>query len=362
MTAPFFHHLLQWYDVEAAALPWRQPVPNPYTVWLSEIMLQQTQVATVIPYYTTFISTYPMVRDLAAASLNDVLKLWEGLGYYSRARNLHKTAVIIAQNYDGNFPKTAKELQQFHGIGRYTANAIASISFGERVPVLDGNVIRVFSRLIDLKDDVTKTATKNNLWDLAETWMPDERAGDYNQALMELGRMVCKPRQPLCEICPLQNHCRAFENGTQSQRPVKKKKKATPHYDVVAGIIRNEQKQILIAQRPLEGMLGGLWEFPGGKQENGETLPETLKRELKEELDIEVKVGGFFVAVKHAFTHFKITLHAYECLHFDGVPQRIEVLDFAWVTEDELVNGGYSFGKADRLIIEEMVKRRQMLL
>ena len=159
-------------------------------------MLQQTQVNTVIPYYRRFLAAYPTVHALAAARLDDVLKLWEGLGYYSRARNLHQTAGIISERMEGQFPTTAKELQKLPGIGRYTAGAIASIAFDQPAPVLDGNVIRVFARLIDLEDDVTQTATKNKLWALAESWLPAERVGDYNQALMELGRTICKPRQP----------------------------------------------------------------------------------------------------------------------------------------------------------------------
>src|SRR5690606_29750126 len=182
----------------------------------------------------------------------------------------------------GHFPQTAAALQKLPGIGRYTAGAIASIAFDEAAPLLDGNVIRVFARLTDLEADVTQTAVQAQLWTLAEEWLPAERPGDYNQALMELGRTVCKPRSPLCADCPLQAHCLAFQRNTQAERPVKKKKAATPHYDVTAGIIWNSTGDVLIAQRPAEGLLGGLWEFPGGKQEQGETLPECLRRELRE--------------------------------------------------------------------------------
>jgi len=285
--------------------------------------------------------------------------LWEGLGYYSRARNLHKTAQIVAGEMDGKFPETVEGLMQLPGIGRYSAGAIASIAFGATAPILDGNVIRVYARLTDLSDDVTKSSTQNALWALAEAWLPDHRPGDYNQAVMDLGRMICKPRKPLCDECPIRAHCTAYANGTQQERPVKAKKKPVPHYDVAAGIIRDEAGHILIAQRPLENLLGGLWEFPGGKQEAGEDLPQTLKRELREELGIEVEVGRLFVAVKHGFTHFKITLHAYECQHTGGEPQALQVRDFAWVTEDEFAD--YSFGKADRMVIAALEKRRGML-
>jgi len=353
--------LLAWYDRHAAALPWRAN-HDPYRVWLSEIMLQQTQVETATPYYLRFLDTYPTVEALAAAPLDDVLKKWEGLGYYSRARNLHRAAQIVTNERGGHFPNTAIDLQTLPGIGRYTAGAIASIAFGEAAPVLDGNVIRVFSRLTDLEEDITLNATKDKLWMVAEQLMNQERPGDYNQALMELGRVVCKPRNPLCRECPISAHCLAFARGTQSQRPVKARKAPTPHYDVAAGMIWNDAGQLLIAQRPLDGLLGGLWEFPGGKQESGETLPECLKRELREELAIEVEVGELFTVVRHGFTHFSITLHAFACRYVSagGPPQALAVKAWAWATPDELER--YSFGKADRGVIAELSKRRGMLL
>lgn len=369
LTLPSFSDdLLRWYDQQAADLPWRKlpgtgeaeaDQADAYHVWLSEIMLQQTQVETVIPYFRRFLERFPSVTALAAAPLDAVLKLWEGLGYYSRARNLHKAAQMVVGEYDGVFPSDVDSLLALPGVGRYTAGAIASIAFNVRAPVLDGNVIRVFSRLTDLPDDVTQPATLNRLWMLAETHVPNHRPGDYNQSLMELGRTVCKPRAPLCDACPLREICRARANGTQTERPVKRKKAATPHYDVATGIIRDEARRILIAQRPLDGLLGGLWEFPGGKQEPGETLPECLARELREELGIEVEVGAFFVAVKHAFTHFKITLHAFECRHVGGEPQKIGVHNWAWVTEDQFDT--YSFGKADREVIAALKARKTML-
>lgn len=364
--AAFENALLDWYDRQAADLPWRNKSvtasghPEPYYVWLSEIMLQQTQVDTVIPYFLRFLERYPRIQSLADAPLDSVLKSWEGLGYYSRARNLHKTAQIIANQHGGKFPSDVDTLLTLPGIGRYTAGAIASIGFGTVAPVLDGNVIRVFARLTDLADDVTQPAVQAKLWKLAETWVSRSRPGDYNQALMELGRTVCKPRAPLCKACPLQAHCKAYANNTQELRPVKRKKAPTPHYDVAAGIIRDNAGRILIAQRPPDGLLGGLWEFPGGKQEPDETLPQCLQRELREELAIEVEVGTLFVVVKHAFTHFKITLHAFECRYISGEPQKLGVHDWAWVTETQLEQ--YSFGKADREVIAALHSRKGMLL
>lgn len=352
------YDLLSWYDEHAADLPWRR-TKDAYPIWLSEVMLQQTQVETVKPYYARFLDRYPTVHDLAKAPLSDVLKLWEGLGYYSRARNLHQAAQAVSNEHNGKFPNTAEALQKLPGVGRYTAGAIASIAFGEAVPVLDGNVIRVFARLTDLEADVSEPAVKERLWNLADEWLSNERPGDYNQALMELGRVICKPRNPECNKCPLQQHCLAYAHGTQLQRPVKKSKPATPHYDVTAGMIWNENGQLLIAQRPLDGLLGGLWEFPGGKVETGETLTECLQRELREELGIEVEVDELFTTVQHGFTHFKITLHAFTCHYVSGEPQSIGVKDWTWVKPDELAQ--YSFGKADREVIRALVERKGML-
>jgi A/G-specific adenine glycosylase len=360
-TDTFANGLLRWYDALAVELPWRGET-DPYRVWLSEIMLQQTQIETVKPYYARFLDAYPTVAELAAAPLDDVLKRWEGLGYYSRARNLHRAAQVVIAEHGGQFPHTAEGLQALPGIGRYTAGAIASIAFGERAPVLDGNVIRVFSRLDDLADDVTQPATIARLWLLAEERLPTARVGDYNQALMDLGRVICKPRAPLCGDCPVRAHCRAYASGTQGERPVKAAKAKTPHYDVTAGMIWDVRGKLLIAQRPLNGLLGGLWEFPGGKAEPGETLEACLARELHEELGIAVEVGALFVVVRHTFTHFRITLHAFTCHYHDqsGDPQALGVRDWAWVAPDGLDH--YSFGKADRQVIAEMRRRQGMLL
>jgi len=359
LTTQLAFDLLAWYDAHRADLPWREN-RDPYRVWLSEIMLQQTQVETVKPYFLRFLAAFPTVQALADAPLDDVLKMWEGLGYYSRARNLHRAAQIIARERDGQFPPVVDGLLELPGVGRYTAGAIASIAFDAPAPVLDGNVIRVFSRLTDLKDDVTQARTQARLWGLAADWLPDARTGDYNQALMELGRVVCKPRDPLCEHCPVRVHCLAYAHGTQRERPVKKAKPKTPHYEVAAGLIWNERGQLLIAQRPLDGLLGGLWEFPGGKQEAGETLSACLQRELREELGIEVEVGELFTVVHHGFTHFTVRLHAFTCRVTGGQPQALQVRDWAWVFPDGL--DAYPFGKADRQIIAALRARREMLL
>ena len=364
MSAPFTADLLRWFRQNKRDLPWRRG-PTPYRVWLSEIMLQQTQVHTVLPYFERFIEALPTVEALAAAPLDEVLKLWEGLGYYSRARNLHRSAKLLVERYDGKLPASVEELLKLPGVGRYTAGAIGSIAFDLPAPVLDGNVMRVFARLLDMRADISLPATRERLWQQAGQWAPAQHAGAYNQALMELGQRVCLPQKPACQACPLQGHCRAFAAGTQASLPVKRARAAAPHYDVCAGLIRAEDGRLLIARRPLDGLLGGLWQFPGGKREAGETLPDCLARELREELAIQVEIGDLFTTVKHAFTHFKITLYAFECRYRGALapydePQALAAIDWAWVGEADL--GAYSFGKADRLVIAALRERRGLML
>ncbi|MBX7251062.1 MAG: A/G-specific adenine glycosylase, partial [Candidatus Promineofilum sp.] len=212
--------LLSWWDANRADLPWRR-TQDPYAIWIAEVMLQQTQIAAVVPYYERWLARFPTVAALAAAPLDDVLKQWEGLGYYSRARHLHAAAQRIVADHGGRLPDTLEELLRLPGVGRYTAGAVASIAYGVRAPVLDGNVIRVLSRLFDVAEDVTRPETRARLWALAEALVPAERPGDYNQALMELGQVICVPQRPRCLLCPLRDDCLARQRGTQLERPVR---------------------------------------------------------------------------------------------------------------------------------------------
>lgn len=340
--------LINWFEQHRVDLPWRR-TNDPYAIWLSEIMLQQTQVTTVIPYYERFLTRFPTVQDLAAAPLHDVLKLWEGLGYYSRARNLHLAAQVVVEKFGGQFPANLEGLLSLPGVGRYTAGAIASLAYGLDAPVLDGNVIRILTRWFNITDDVSAASTKTALWDLAEQLVPTERAGRWNEGLMELGRLICTPRSPNCPACPVAAFCEAYQLGIQAERPVKQARAKTPHYDVTAAVITRDDGRILIAQRPTQGLLGGLWEFPGGKRDPGETLPDCLRREIREELDIEISVGGQIGVVRHGYTHFRITLYAFACEYISGIPQTIGVADFAWVTLDDLDR--YAFPVTDQKII-----------
>lgn len=320
-------------------------------------MLQQTQVQTVIPYYQRWLKTFPSLRAFAAAPLNKVLKQWEGLGYYSRARNLHTLAKAVVKNYGGKLPSTFDELKALPGIGRYTAGAVLSIAFDKHYPVVDGNVMRVLARFFLIREDITLPATQKHFWALAESLVPRGQAGDYNQAVMELGAMICTPRSPDCPNCPVLKNCKAFQKGLQNELPVKKKKEATPHFHIGAGVIWHKGK-ILISQRPLKGLLGGLWEFPGGKQEKGESIKETVRREIKEELGIQVDVGRELAEVDHAYSHFKITLHAHDCRYRSGQVQALGVMNWRWVKPQELKK--FAFPAANQPIIEKLILKNSL--
>ncbi len=349
----FADQLVSWYLNDHRDLPWRN-THDAYTIWLSEVMLQQTQVRTVIDYYHRFLAQYPTIQDLAAAPIDDVLKLWEGLGYYARCRNLHKAAQIIAEQYKGRFPDTLEAVEALPGIGRSTAGAILTFAYGQKHPLLDGNVKRVLSRIEDVAEDIQQTNVINQLWKTSETLLSETTDPySYNQAIMELGATLCLPQNPRCLLCPVQTHCKAFAKGTQHERPVKAAKKSTPHYNIAVGIIWKDS-QVLIQQRPAEGLLGGLWEFPGGKQEPDEDLKETVRREIEEELEIEVTVDEPIITVKHAYSHFKITLHAFHCTYKGGAPQPKACQAWQWVSPDELPK--YAFPKANKTVLEEVVK------
>jgi A/G-specific adenine glycosylase len=336
-------------------LPWRAKtaqLPDPYKVWISEIMLQQTRVETVIPYFERWMERFPTLATLAAASQQEVLLAWEGLGYYSRARNLHHAAHIIMQEYIGLIPSDMRRLRKLPGIGRYTAAAIASIAFGLDEPALDGNIRRVLARVFDVSEDIRTPQGERRLWELAASNLPPGRAGEYNQALMDLGATVCTPQSPACTGCPLAEICQAKALGIQEQRPVTAPKPVIPHYHVTAAILLHHG-QVLIARRPPHGLLGGLWEFPGGKQQAGEDLPTCLRREIDEELGAEIEVDKLFGTYRHAFTHFRITLHAFCCRLISGEPHPIQAAEVRWVQPEEMTE--YPMGKVDRQIANQLI-------
>lgn len=343
--------LLPWFALNKRSMPWRNN-RTPYRVWISELMLQQTRVEQVVPYFNRFMKRFPSLKSLAEASQGDVLKQWEGLGYYSRARNLHKAAQLIAQDFKGRFPRDPEEILGLPGVGGYTAAAIGSLAFNLDMAVLDGNVIRVLSRLFAYATDTRSSAAKKELQQLADELLVKGDAGNFNEAMMELGATVCLPKNPRCGDCPLSGVCLGHQSGRPTDYPVKAPKKKVPHIVVGAAVITNRKGEVLIAQRREKDMLGGLWEFPGGKQESGETIQQCIARELKEELGINVEIGGFLVTINHAYSHFTMQMHTYFAKIKSGRPRPIECQAYRWVKISALREFPYS--KADLYVIDEL--------
>jgi A/G-specific adenine glycosylase len=339
--------LLAWSHAQRRDLPWRGE-RDPYRIWVSEVMLQQTQVQTVIPYYARFLSRFPTLRSLAEADLEEVLKVWEGMGYYARARNLHRAAQRVMEHHGGQLPADREALLALPGIGPYTVGAILSLAFGQDMALLDGNARRVLSRLFAIDDDPRSAATRQRLWNLAETLLPPGQAGPFNEALMDLGATVCTPRDPCCGGCPLSEVCQGYQSGGPKRYPARVPRRPLPHYDVAAGVIWRGD-QLLVSKRHTDDLLGGLWEFPGGTRESRETLEECLVREIWEELGIEIAVGELMMTVRHAYTHFRVTIHVFHCRYLSGEPQALGCADWRWVRPDEL--DGFAFPAADHRII-----------
>ena len=353
MKEAFSSLLLDWYQKNARSLPWRGH-SDPYAIWVSEVMLQQTRVDTVIPYYQRWMERFPDVLTLAGASEAEVLRIWEGLGYYSRARSIYRAARLIQQHYGGMLPGNFSELIKLPGIGAYSAAAIASIAFGEDYAVVDGNVKRVLARVLPYTLPVNTPAAEKELFQIAQNLLPRGVAGTFNQAMMELGALVCLPRNPNCAACPLNILCVAYKEDRQTELPLMKAKAPIPHLLVSAGILRQDDT-VLIARRPPNGLLGGMWEFPGGKVEDGEDHTDALIRELEEELGIHAKVGQQLGVYHHAYTHFRVTLHAYLATAADMDKITLEPGEFNWVRVVDLEN--YPMGKIDRMISRDLLKK-----
>ncbi|MEE2708877.1 MAG: A/G-specific adenine glycosylase [Gemmatimonadota bacterium] len=352
-VARYRRSLLTWYQEHKRDLLWRHS-NDPYSVWISEMMLQQTQVTQAEPYYERFMAQFPSVETLAGATLDDVLKAWEGLGYYARARYLHRAAVRVVDQYGGRIPESMSEISILPGIGPYTAAAILSIAYHRDHAAVDGNVIRVLSRLYRIHEDATRGPAKRRFQKLADGLLQKGQAADFNQAMMELGATVCLPQKPSCTVCPVQCHCRAFhELSDPSLLPYKPPKKERPHHDHVAGVIKLDDK-FLIIQRPLDGLLGGLWEFPGGRRRESESLTEAVTRTILESTGLTVKTDLALPTVTHAFTHFKITLYGFCCTFIKGAAEALTCHDARWVSPTQLAD--FAFSRAHNRLIDIMKK------
>ncbi len=321
--------LLAWYDGRERDVPWRGE-DSPYRIWVAEVMAQQTRMETVRDYYPDFLERFPDVATLAAAEQEEVLKAWEGLGYYGRARRLHSAAREVVERHGGELPEEVDRLRELPGIGPYTAGAVASIAFGKPEPAVDGNARRVLSRLLDLEDP-----SPSELEGAARRLLASRpgRAADLNQALMDLGGAVCAPRAPSCGSCPLEESCLARRRGTIELRPPPRSRREVPHQRVAVGLVWSEGR-LLMARRPSEGLLGGLWEFPGGKIEEGEEPAAAVRRELREEMDVEVEVGEGLEPVRHAYSHFRVTIHPFHARIVAGTPRARSAEEWRWIAPD----------------------------
>ena len=343
--------LHRWYEATARDVPWRR-TRDPYAVWISEVMLQQTQVATVVPYYEAWLHKFPDVAGLAGAGEAEVLKAWEGLGYYSRARNLHRAARAVMDDHGGQVPADEAAFGALPGVGPYTLAAVLSISFGRDLAVVDGNVRRVLGRLVALERDPRKAPWSRALDALASELLPPGTARTHNQAVMELGALICTPRSPGCAGCPLGEPCLARGGGDPEAFPPRPRRKVVPHHQVAIGLVFDEQGRVFIDQRPYDGMLGGLWEFPGGKLEPGESVEQALARELMEELGMRAEVTGALPPVEHAYSHFKVTLHPRRCAFVSMNSRAAEGTPWRWVRVEELAE--VAMPRANRKVLEHL--------
>lgn len=350
--------LVDWFIKNQRDLPWRQNY-TPYQIWISEVMLQQTQMERGIIYFKRWLLAFPDIQSLAQADESRVLKLWEGLGYYSRARNLHRCARILVEEFQGRIPDDITILQRLPGIGPYTAGAIASIAYNRDAPVVDGNVGRVFARLFNIDRKLNDPVCKKELWRLAADLLPPGRARVFNQGLMEFGALICTPKNPRCDSCSLMGFCVAHKLGLTAQLPVPNKGPSTLSIEMATGVLCH-QGRFFIQQRKNRDVWGGLWEFPGGEREKNEQPAETVVREFMEETGLVVKVDQKITTVTHHFTRYKVTLHGYTCTLADrqniSTPILNAAQDCGWVCLQALDE--YAFPAGHRQLIE-FIKKMQ---
>ena len=345
-------HTIPWKRKASGGIPGPGEFLDPYPIWVAEVMLQQTQLQVVLPYWQRWMEAFPTVEALAAAEEHDVLLLWQGLGYYSRARRLHQGARLL-QACAPDWPRDLEGWLELPGIGRSTAGSILSSAFDLPFPILDGNGKRVLARLVACSTPPNRTLAW--FWRLSELLLDPQRPRDFNQALMDLGATVCTPRNPSCTACPWQHHCAAYAAGDPAAYPVKDAPRELPFQVIGVGVVLDEAGRVLIDQRLNEGLLGGLWEFPGGKQEPGEAIAATIARELAEELAITVEVGEELITLEHAYSHKKLRFVVHLCRWLAGEPQPLAAQQVKWVQPGELVD--YPFPAANARIIAALLER-----
>ena len=316
--------------MQAYEFPWRKNY-NGYTVWIAEIMLQQSQVNVVIPYYNKWMKKFPTIKHLSKTNIDELLLLWQGLGYYNRVKNIFQAVKFINHNYNGEIPQNYNSLLTLKGVGDYTASAILTIGFNIKAVPVDGNIHRVISRLHEL---TVKKNQLNMIKQYTTQYISDKNPRDSVQGLMDLGREICRPQNPNCSLCPLNIKCLSYQNNTIHLYPVKVDRKQIPQYDVVVGLIK-KKKKFLISKRLKNKFLGGLWELPGGKIIEGETRKKAINREIKEELNITIKSLHSIGAIKHQYSHFKVSISLYDCKYKSGDPKALASDEIKWITSNE---------------------------
>ncbi len=342
--------ILSWFAENQRDLPWRKTY-DPYHVWISEVMLQQTQMERGVAYFKRWVKRFPDIGSVADGKEDEILKLWEGLGYYSRAHNIAKTAKILLKEYGANLPEDYQALLGLPGIGKYTAGAIMSLAFNQDYPIVDANVERLFARLFYIDSPIKGKSAQKKVWSKAKELIPAGQARQFNQALMELGALVCKPKRPMCRVCPIDSFCKADLENAADQLPVLAKGKSSIRIEMVTGVLVHDSK-IFIQKRPANGVWANLWEFPGGRIEQGETPEQALVREYCEETEFEVGNLQKIAVVKHTYTIHNITLHGFYCQLHSSNPRPVlhAAQDYQWVIQERVKD--FAFPAGHRKLIE----------
>lgn len=344
------HHLITWYEKNHRRLPWRER-NDPYGIWISEVMLQQTRVETAIPYFLNFMNKFPNIKILAQADEEEILKAWEGLGYYSRARNIYRGAKVIVSDYNGQIPDTMKEIRKIPGIGPYTAGAVLSIAYGKPVAAVDGNVMRVFSRLFYITEDIGEGKTRKEMQKIGEIMVLQHNPSFFNQAIMELGALICTPTSPKCIACPVYKQCTARKEGLQGELPIKKKKTKTKTVELEVALVWDKDR-FLISKRPSEGLLAQLWALPAVEREANVKRGKSIALELRDTYDLSVEEEGFLFKKQHIFTHLKWKMMVYE--FHATIQSLIDYPEIQWITLDEVKK--YAFPTAFMKVIKSLQK------